>query len=438
MYIDEEKQLHFKDGWFIIPEVDPDHEIIQLSEAIDWDKLLEAFSSFYSQNHGRPTKPTRAKIGLLILKHLYQLSDEEVVDQMGYNLYFQYFCDVHITHAKRFIDPSTLTLFRKQIGVEGIKILEQQLFQYLKEHKQLKGKKLICDTTVVPSPIQYPTDVHLAEKVRRKLVGLIDQSKKLGAPWVRTYKRVAKRVFITYQKIRKHTQTSRKKFQGKLVRFADRNLRQLKELMEKIPVSKKSLKWKKQAGELSGLSEKILSQQKELLKRHPVKERIVSLWAPHIRPMVRGKYPVEVEFGPKILCNLKNKFLFLQDSSFENRSDHDWMMTSLENYHNQFGHVPTEMATDRGFYSQANVLRAKEFGVGKVGIHPKGKKPPGEFSRRTWKRLISLRSAIEAKISLAKRRFGLDRIQYRARNGEELWIRMGLLAMNWRQTLNSG
>jgi len=46
MYIAEEKQMQFHEGWFIPPEVDTEHEIIKLSHAIDWDRLTGAISRF--------------------------------------------------------------------------------------------------------------------------------------------------------------------------------------------------------------------------------------------------------------------------------------------------------------------------------------------------------------------------------------------------------
>lgn len=438
MYIAEEKQMHFHEGWFLPPEVDPGHELIKLTHAIDWECLTEAISQFYSKTMGRPTKPARAKIGLLILKHRYQLSDEEVVDQLKRDLYFQYFWDVHISHARAFINPSTMTYFRKQIGVEGIKLLEKELYRFLKENHKLKGKKLVADTTVVPSPIQFPTDIHLLEKLRRKLLKLLDKAKAIGAPSFRTYKRTARRTFMTYQKLRKHSKRFRQKIQKKMIRFTARNLRQLLMALKKLtPNSTQRRKWKKDAESLAELAALLLDQQKKLSCGQSVKDRIVSLWATHIRPMVRGKYPVEVEFGPKILCNLKNDFLFLQDLSFDNKSDQSWLSTSLNVYKEQFGHNPSQLALDRGFSSRSNRKLAKDSGVSKIAIQPKGKKPTGK-STAFVKRLRRLRCAIEAKISLSKRSYGLDRLQYRIQGGEEIWIRRGLLTMNWKKALDSG
>jgi hypothetical protein len=37
---------------------------------------------------------------------------------------------------------------------------------------------------------------------------------------------------------------------------------------------------------------------------------------------------------------------------------------------------------------------------------------------------------MEGIIGLGKNRFGLDRVKYRIADGEEIWIRLGLMAMN--------
>lgn len=59
-------------------------------------------------DNGRPAKPARAKVGLLILKHLYQFSDEELVDLLKRDIYAQYLCDISLKEAKDFINSSTL------------------------------------------------------------------------------------------------------------------------------------------------------------------------------------------------------------------------------------------------------------------------------------------------------------------------------------------
>ncbi len=118
-------QLDFCDNLFLPIQYKKEHPIIKMADSIDWDELCHKLSKFYCQNNGRPTKSTRAKIGLLLLKHFCQLSDEQVVDQLERDIYFQYLCGLNLHEAQNFIEPSTLTHFRNQIKLEGVKIIEE-------------------------------------------------------------------------------------------------------------------------------------------------------------------------------------------------------------------------------------------------------------------------------------------------------------------------
>ena len=68
------------------------HPLYQIADKIDWHSFEEAFSPLYCADNGRPAKPIRLMCGLLILKHVRNLSDESVVEQWSENACFQYFC----------------------------------------------------------------------------------------------------------------------------------------------------------------------------------------------------------------------------------------------------------------------------------------------------------------------------------------------------------
>jgi len=70
--------------------LDLNDPLIALADAIDWQIFENAFSKHYSEN-GRPAKPIRMMVGLLILKQLENLSDENIVLQWKRNPYYQYF-----------------------------------------------------------------------------------------------------------------------------------------------------------------------------------------------------------------------------------------------------------------------------------------------------------------------------------------------------------
>lgn len=452
MYTKEPKEYQyglFQDS-LITPFLDKNDALYKIAQAIDWNSLSDKLAQFYCPDNGRPTKSSRVKVGLLILKHLYRISDEEAVNTLKCNFYAQYLCSISIEESQDFMDPTSLVKFRKKIGLEGVKLIEQEVLNSLKRAKLLKGRKLVCDTTVVPSNIAYPTDVSLLEKVRQKAVQYLEAAKEFGAKTYRTYKRTAQKVFGQYQRIRHHTIKSRRRTQKRIRQFAERNVKQLKEALAAIKetahhtchsvataLDKARDKFVQESQNFFDTASVILSQQKEIYQGLSVKERIVSIQKPHIRPMVRGKYPVEVEFGPKILLNLKNDFLFLEDLRFNNVSDSQLLDRAIKGYQERFDNLPNQLAVDKGFWSPPNQSLAEGYGIDKIAIENKGKS--NHLQGKPFReRLRRLRCSIEAKISLAKRKYGLDRIRYSIDSGEEIWIRLGLISMNLKSAVGYG
>ena len=66
------------------------HELVLLAGKIDWDWIDGEIAPLYSEN-GRPGIETRFMIGLLLLKHIYGLSDEGVYERWVHDPYFQFF-----------------------------------------------------------------------------------------------------------------------------------------------------------------------------------------------------------------------------------------------------------------------------------------------------------------------------------------------------------
>src|ERR1044071_4197315 len=66
------------------------HELVELAGRLDWQHLDEEIAPLYSDK-GRPGIASRFVIGLMLLKHIFALSDEEVCERWVYDPYFQYF-----------------------------------------------------------------------------------------------------------------------------------------------------------------------------------------------------------------------------------------------------------------------------------------------------------------------------------------------------------
>jgi transposase, IS5 family len=60
------------------------HELVRLAGAIDWDWLDGELADRFSDS-GRPGTETRFMVGLLLLKHIYALSDEGVCERWVYD-----------------------------------------------------------------------------------------------------------------------------------------------------------------------------------------------------------------------------------------------------------------------------------------------------------------------------------------------------------------
>ncbi len=105
---------------FLMPtlneQCDPRHPLRKLGDRIAWRNFEEAFGEYYSEE-GRPAKPVRLMVGLLLLKQMYDQSDEDVVERWVENPYWQQFCGMSDFHWELPCDPSDLVYFRQRIGL---------------------------------------------------------------------------------------------------------------------------------------------------------------------------------------------------------------------------------------------------------------------------------------------------------------------------------
>src|SRR5690554_2741511 len=102
------------------------HPLYILANKINWSIFEESFLPLYCQDNGRPAKPIRLMTGLLILKHLRNISDESVVEQWSENIYYQYFCGETVFIPSAPCEASQLVHFRNRIGEEGIELILQE------------------------------------------------------------------------------------------------------------------------------------------------------------------------------------------------------------------------------------------------------------------------------------------------------------------------
>ena len=167
------------------------HELVQLVARIDWDWIDREVAPLYSDN-GRPGIATRFVIGLLLLKHIYGLSDEGVCERWVYDPYFQHFTGEEFFQHQFPHERSDLSHWRKRLGTK-LELLLAESLRVAHATGALRTrdiKRVTVDTTVQPKAITFPTDAKLLHAAIKGLNRLAD---KCGLQLRQSYLRIAKR-----------------------------------------------------------------------------------------------------------------------------------------------------------------------------------------------------------------------------------------------------
>jgi IS5 family transposase len=427
---DRQTEPLFKELFPFGGKLDGDNRWLKISKLIPWDNLENSYSQHFSTT-GRPGVDSRLAIGLLLLKHMTGTSDREIVQLVSENPYMQAFCGLDNFTAGKSIDPSTLTNVRKRLGKKRFKELEDLTYKHLIELKIIKAKGMLVDATVFPENIRYPTDAGLLNEARQWLVDKIKSiGGKIGKKY-RTYCRTARQEYLNFNKNKRKTKKDIKHIRKSMLQFVRRNVRQFEEVLtlaseQGVVVAQKVTK------RLTVVKE-LLAQQwymhRENVKR--IEDRIVSLHKPQVRPIKRGKAGKDVEFGPKASLSHVGAFTFLDRLSSDNFNESGDVALQLANYEELFGVKPPYIVGDRIYGTKDNRKLLKDEEI-RDAFEPRGRKPKDEnTSDHQWrKRKRKERNRIEGAFGHFKNHFGLDRIKYSIEGGDELWVRLGLMAAN--------
>ncbi|MFK5982702.1 MAG: IS5 family transposase [Flavobacteriaceae bacterium] len=256
------------------------HELCILSKKIDWDSIEEDFSFYYS-DIGRPSVPIRRMIALLLLKHIYNLSDEAIVDRWMENPYWQYFSGELIFQTEKPFDPTEFIHFRNRIGKQGAERLLKisvQLFG-----KEAQEKEVLIDSTVQEKNITYPTDAKLHKRIIDKVNKI---AKEEGIVLRQTYTRTLKQLLID-QRFHSHPKR-RKKAKAALRKIKTIAGRQVRDIERQFTDNQEE-----KYQELFIILNKILRQ------KRGDKNKVYSIHEPEVSCIAKGKEAKKFEFGNK-------------------------------------------------------------------------------------------------------------------------------------------
>ena len=162
--------------------------------------------------------------------------------------------------------------------------------------------------------------------------------------------------------------------------------------------------------------------------------KIVSLFEPHTEIIRKGKAGKPTEFGKMVKIQEAEEQIVTHYEVYDQRpSDSDLLIPALDIHEQQFGKVPRLVTADAGFFSARNEAIAHQRGVKRVAIPNLGTKSVERRAlqkKRWFRNAQKWRTGCEGRISLLKRRHGLDRSRYKGPSGIKRWVGLGVIADN--------
>lgn len=396
--------------------INPCHPLVRLAGVVPWDRFDEAFGGFFKPM-GRKAKPTRLMVGLHYLKHIHDLSDEEVVERWVENPYWQHFCGFAFFQHEPPIDASTMTRWRKRIGPEGMEaVLKGTVDAALQAGaaKPSSLERVSVDTTVQPKAIAHPTDSRL---YLRALQALVRQAKRHGIVLRQSYTRLAKQASLKAGRYAHARQFRRMR----------RELKQLRTFLGRVyrdvgrKITGDALLEGRFAG-LLGLVERLLAQKPK------DSNKLYALHAPEVVCIAKGKARMPYEFGCKVAIAATNREgLVLAAKAFEgNPYDGHTLAATMAQATALAGREPERVYVDRGYRGHDYKGAAAVLIAGrKRGLTP------------TMKRELKRRSAIEATIGHMKTEGRLDRNWLLGHAGDAINALLAAAGHNLRLALNA-
>ena len=455
MYKFEEKQLSFTD--FNQPQglqMNPQNRWIQKAEMIPWDTIEKEYAKLFPSKTGMPAKPLRMALGSLLIQKQYHYSDEELVEQIRENPYYQYFIGMPGYEDKIPFVPSLLVEFRKRLSEEVLNEINEMIIEYNTQKSDDDNDNndgdnnssndtdntsdssgnsgtLILDATCAPQNIKYPQDFELLNEVREKLEDMLCRiSDENGFYRPRMYKKNARKDYLVLAKCRKRGAKKIRAAIRKQLQYIRRDLRYMDNLIENNDVELPSAD-----AELLNILTIVYEQQLYMYenKTHTVENRIVSISQPYIRPIVRGKAKSPVEFGAKLDLSVdEDGMCRIEKLSFDAYNESTVLNSAIENYKERTGHYPERVLADQIYRNRDNITFCSKLGIrlsGKRLGRPK-KDADTKEERKTEYQDNTDRIEVERKFSLAKRKFGLGLLLTKREDTTKASIVLSIIAMN--------
>jgi IS5 family transposase len=408
-------------------------------EALNDDQLLEIIQEELSKRckksrtRGRPSTPAEVVLRMLLLKHMRGWSYEDVTREVRANLVYREFTGVG---GGKVPDDKTMGRLARQLGSEAIEQLHRRMVSIALEKKVVAGRRMRVDTTVVETNIHYPTDSTLMGDGVRVLTRVMKKAAtgEAGMKFRDRSRSVKRRILEIAYAARNKSEKGQEKMKAayrKLLEATSRVVGQAKQFSGAV-----AGRAKQQLDEMIPRVQQVMKQARARVLGGNTRadNKILSMFEPDTEVIRKGKASKPTEFGKMVKIQEAENQIVIHFEVFDQRpSDSDLLTPSIEKHKELMDRVPDLAAADAGFFSAANETAATQLGVKRVAIpsrSTKSEKRKQEQKKRWFKKAQKWRTGCEGRISVLKRRHGLNRSRYKGTQGMKRWVGLGVMADN--------
>jgi len=398
-----------------------------------------------SRTRGRLQTPSEIVLRLLILKHVRNWSYQTLEREVRANLVYRTFARIG---GEKVPDAKTLGRLGQVVGPEVVAQLHRRIVELAVEKKVVRGRRMRLDTTVVETNIHYPTDSSLLSDGARVLTRLMKSIAGTVRGWkervrdrMRSVRKQAMGVAIAARRKGEAGVEQRKGLYKKLLSLSRKIVNQAGRVVEEVATLPKKTQAKVhglvQAIEvMQERTRQVIRQAKARIlegdTQHP--DKLVSVFEPHTEIIRKGKASKPTEFGKMVKVQEAENQIVTHVEVYDQRpADSDLLVDAVVLHEEMCGRTPHLVAADAGFYSQTNEQDLEGKGVKRVSIPNRNTKSAArkQHQKQRWfKDGQRWRTGCEGRISVLKRRHGLDRCLYKGLEGMKRWVGMGVIADN--------
>ncbi len=403
-----------------------------------------------SRTRGRRGAPAEMVLRLLVLKHVRNWSYATLEREVRGNLIYRDFTRIG---GGKVPDAKTMGRWGVAVGPEVIEALHSRLIAIAQQRHVVEGRKMRVDTTVVETNIHYPTDSSLLGDGVRVLTRTMKKVAAIAGTVGATLRDRRRSVKFRLWEIGRVARSKGAQRQEKLTRAyqqllsaTSRVVGQAKRFSREIKAGVKKAADVLQQAALDGFRHELdtfVPRVQQVMRQTRarvfggdthVEDKLLSLFEPSTEVIRKGKAGKPNEFGKMVKLQEAEHQIITAYVVYDKRpSDSDLLIPALDAQAQTLGRVPRLVAGDAAFYSGANEAAAHAKGVTRVCIPNRSTKSAErkrEQKKRWFKNGQKWRTGCEGRISVVKRRHGLNRCRYKGDDGMKRWVGLGVIADN--------